>query len=107
MAYLDGTETLAEEKDRPKRCPMCGEDLITRWVSHVRHTRRATPPYKGVAYPLFVCVACQLSVQTATLPGKVLHKTRKAASAAGDRQVAATFKRIADEQAVARRSRPR
>lgn len=98
MAYLDGTETLAEDKARPKFCPQCRGELVTRWVPHIRHTRRADPPYRAAAYPLFICTACQLSVQTATLPGKAMHATRKAATDAGNLEVRETFKRIANEK---------
>lgn len=104
MTYLDGTERHVEaDKPRPKLCPQCGGELVTRWVPNIVHRRRGDPPYHGVAYPLFVCLACKLSVKTASLPGKTLHTTREAARADGNKQVRETFRQIRKAQIPGKR----
>lgn len=89
MPYLDGTEGFNAGQIRPKTCPLCGGELVTRWVGSAQGWHRV----RFQARPLFVCKACNLSVRLSRLPRKALRPTRASARKDAERDHA---RKVAD-----------
>ena len=91
MPYADGTEN---DPDRPKFCPYCKAELEPRWVGQTKGFVGSKRGASEVAFPLFVCLKCKVSVRISRLPDEPLRTTRKAAHADAHKLIEAALRRL-------------